>query len=160
MSLLNWRGIVIGLVATVTMDVLTLAAVKLRLSAPLAPALVGRWFASVARARPLHADIAQEAPLDHEVAIVFPVHYAIGIVLALVYLACAAALGLDPRYAGAALGFGLATSVLAWLLMFPSMGYGFFGAHGPAGTRLFASSLLSHAFYGIGLCLGASALAR
>lgn len=160
MSLLSWRGVVIGLVATVTMDVLTLAAVKLRLSAPLAPALVGRWFASVARARPLHSDIAQEAPLDHEVAIVFPVHYAIGATLALVYLASAAALGLDPRHAGMALAFGLATSVLAWLLMFPSMGYGFFGVHGPAGTRLFASSLLSHAFYGVGLWLGASIVAR
>jgi hypothetical protein len=38
-------------------------------------------------------------------------------------------------------------------------GYGFFGAHGPAGTRLFTSSLLIHAFYGIGLWLGVSIVA-
>jgi len=37
--------------------------------------------------------------------------------------------------------------------MFPSMGYGWFGAHGPAGTRLFVSSLWSHAFFGVGIWL-------
>ena len=30
-------------------------------------------------------------------------------------------------------------------------GYGFFGAHGPLGTRLFLGSLCSRAFYGLGL---------
>jgi hypothetical protein len=34
------------------------------------------------------------------------------------------------------------------------MGYGFFGAQGPEGSRLFVSSLVSHACYGIGLWLG------
>ena len=43
------------------------------------------------------------------------------------------------------------TNVLPWLLMFRAMGYGFFGAHGPAGTRLFVSSLVSHAFFGLGI---------
>jgi DUF2938 family protein len=160
MSSLLVRGVVVGIVATLTMDALTLAAVRLGVSAPLAPALVGRWFASVARARPFHADIAQAAPLDHELAIVFPVHYAIGITLALLYLLSASVLGLSPRQWAPALAFGLGTSVLAWLLMFPSMGYGAFGVHGPAGTRLFTSSLLSHAFYGIGLWVGATLAAR
>jgi hypothetical protein len=50
-----------------------------------------------------------------------------------------------------ALAFGVCTSVFPWLLMFPAMGYGFFGAHGPAGTRLFVSSLVSHLFFGLGL---------
>jgi len=160
MSSLLVRGVVVGIVATLTMDALTLAAVRLGVSAPLAPALVGRWFASVARSRPFHADIAQAAPLEHELAIVFPVHYAIGITLALVYLLSASALGLSPAQATAALAFGVGTSVLAWLLMFPAMGYGIFGTHGPAGTRLFTSSLLSHAFYGVGLWVGASMVAR
>ena len=42
-------------------------------------------------------------------------------------------------------------SMIPWLLMFPAMGYGFFGAHGPEGTRLFVSSLASHAFFGLGI---------
>jgi len=35
--------------------------------------------------------------------------------------------------------------------MFPAMGYGFFGAYGPDGTRPFVSSLASHAFFGLGI---------
>jgi hypothetical protein len=50
-----------------------------------------------------------------------------------------------------ALAFGLCTSVLPWLLMFPAIGYRLFGAHGPDRTRLFVSSLISHAFFGLGL---------
>jgi hypothetical protein len=47
-----------------------------------------------------------------------------------------------------AFAFGVCTNVF-WLLMFPAMGYGFFGAHGPEGTRLFVSSLVSHVFFGL-----------
>jgi hypothetical protein len=53
-----------------------------------------------------------------------------------------------------ALAFGLCTNLLPWLIMFPAMGYGFFGAHGPAGTRLLLSSLMSHAFFGVGIWIG------
>jgi DUF2938 family protein len=62
-------------------------------------------------------------------------------------------LGWPARSLVFALTFGLCTNVFPWLLMFPSMGYGFFGAHGPSGTGLFLSSLMSHAFYGVGLWL-------
>jgi hypothetical protein len=55
-----------------------------------------------------------------------------------------------------ALGFALCTNLLPWLLMFPAMGYGWFGAQGPPGTRLFVSSLVTHFFYGLGLWLGVS----
>lgn len=157
---LGFRGVLIGLLATLRLDVLTVGAVKLHLIAPLPPNLVGRWFASVAQARPFHADIARSAPVGGELAIAFPVHYAIGVTLALLYLLTTSQLGLSPRELAPAMAFGLATSLLPWLLMFPSMGYGFFGAHGPAGTRLFPSSLLTHAFYGVGLWLGSSILAR
>lgn len=37
--------------------------------------------------------------------------------------------------------------------MFPAVGYGFFGWHGPAGTRLFTSSFISRVAYGVGLWL-------
>ena len=133
------------------MDLLSTVAFKLRLTAPLSPHLIGRWFVSVARAQLYHADIARVAPVNHEVAIAAPVHYAIGVALTSVYLWGISELGWPKHSLAIALAFGLCTSVFPWLLMFPSMGYGFFGAHGPAGTRLFLSSLLSHAFFGVGI---------
>jgi len=87
-------------------------------------------------------------------AITLPTHYVIGITLALLYLLLTSLAGLSPRNPIVALAFALCTSLLPWLLMFPAMGYGWFGAHGPPGTRLFASSLVTHCFYGLGLLTG------
>ena len=151
MSIISWRTVLVGVCSTLTMDLLTAVAMRLRLAAPLSPNLLGRWFVSVARAQPLHADIARASAVTHELAIAIPIHYAIGVTLASVYVWATSQFGWPKNSLVAAVGFGLCTSVLPWLLMFPSMGYGFFGAHGPAGTRLFLSSLLGHAFFGVGL---------
>lgn len=148
------RNVITGIVATLTMDVLSGIFLKLGLSAPLPPNVVGRWFFSVAHGHPLHSDIARTAAVDHELVIALTGHYAIGITLTILYLAMSAASGSVPRRLVPAMLFGLSTSIFAWLLMFPAMGYGFFGADGPDGTRLFTSSLLNHLFFGLGIWLG------
>jgi len=158
MSNLNMRLVLIGIIATVTMDVLSGSAIKLQLISPLPPRLMGRWFASVARRQLFHHDIGQVTPVNYEMAIALPVHYAIGVTLALAYWLATSALGLSPRNPFIALSFGLTTNVLPWLVMFPAMGYGWFGVQGPPGTRLFVSSLINHCFYGLGLWIGASLL--
>ena len=155
MPFLLRQGVLIGLIATISMDILTGIAIRLRAIAPLAPNLVGRWFASVLRGRPIHANIAQAAAVPHEMALAIPGHYAIGITLACIYVWSTTQLAWPARRADVALGFALSTNSLPWLLMFPAMGYGLFGLHGPAGTRLFTSSLVSHAFYGVGLWVAA-----
>jgi DUF2938 family protein len=148
------RTLGVGLISTLSMDLLSVVAYRLRLTAPLPPNLVGRWFASVARAQPFHADIARTPPVGHEVAIAFPVHYAIGVALAALYVWGTHEIGWPARSLALALAFGLCTNAFPWLLMFPAMGYGLFGANGPDGTRLFVSSLMSHAFFGAGLWIG------
>ena len=158
MSIFNRRSILVGTLATVTMDMLSATALKLGLIAFLSPRLTGRWFASVARGQFLHSDISQLPPINYEMAVAVPMHYAIGITLALVYLLLSSVLGISPRSLIVALGFALCTNVLPWLLMFPAMGYGWCGAQGPPGTRLFLSSLVTHFFYGLGLWLGVSIL--
>jgi hypothetical protein len=140
----------IGVLSTLSMDLLTGVAVRLRLVAPLPPNLVGRWFASLARVQPFHTDIARAAPVNYELLIALLGHYAIGTMLATLFVWATGAVGWT-RSLGVALAFGVGTSVLPWLLMFPAIGYGFFGLHGPDGTRLFVSSLVSHALFGLGL---------
>jgi len=154
-----WRTLVIGVVSTLSMDLLTGVAIRLGLIAPLPPRLIGRWFAAVGRGQPFHEDIACSAPVKHELLLALPMHYAIGIVLATLYVWATARLGW-PRSLGTALAFGLCTNALPWLLMFPAMGYGLFGAHGPQGTRLFVSSLVGHAFFALGLWIAVRALSR
>lgn len=144
------RALALGIVSTLSMDLLTGVAIGLKLIAPLPPNLVGRWFASVARAQPFHADIARASPVSHEMLIALPVHYAIGITLTTLFVGATGKMGWS-RTPGIALVFGLCTCALPWFLMFPAMGYGLFGSNGPEGTRLFLSSLVSHAFFGLGL---------
>ena len=149
-----WRTLAAGGVATLALDLLSVAASRLGLSAALPPTLIGRWFASIARGRIAHADIAQAPAVAHEMAIAVAGHYAIGIALTALYVWVISSAGRSPRSLTLALAFALCTNLLPWLLMFPSMGYGFFGAHGPAGTRLFFTSLLNHFLFGIGVWLG------
>lgn len=158
MSILHTRNLFIGVLATITMDLLSTAALKLRWIAFLPPRLTGRWFGWMAQGHFVHSDIAQAPPISHEMAIAIPTHYAVGITLGMLYLALCATLELSPRSLITALAFALCTNLLPWLVMFPAMGYGWFGAHGPAGTRLLMSSLVTHCFYGIGLWFGMSIL--
>ena len=151
---LELRWALTGVVATLSMDISTGIATRLGALAPLPPPLIGRWFASVVQGRPIHADIAQAPKLGYELLIAVGGHYAIGITLACVFLWLTARLGLATGSPRVALGYGVSSSVLPWLLMFPAMGYGFFGIHGPKGTHLFRSSLAAHAVYGLGLWLG------
>jgi len=157
-TVLNIRSVLIGILATITMDILSVTSLKLGLISFLPPRLTGRWFALMSRGQFLHTDIAQAPPFSHEMAIAAPMHYAIGFTLGIVYLLVTSVVGLSHRSLITALGFGLCTNLLPWLLMFPAMGYGWFGTHGPPGTRLFLSSIVTHCFYGIGLWLGASIL--
>src|SRR5512138_2666865 len=86
MPLTWWQVLLAGVIATVSMDVLTAIAIRVRMVAPLLPYVVGRWFASVARAHPFHEDIAREAPRSHELAIALPVQYAIGLFLTALFV--------------------------------------------------------------------------
>lgn len=136
MAIFSLRNVIAGILATVIMDFLSAVSVKSRLIAPLSPRLIGRWFAFVARGKLLHRDIGQAAPINHEMAIAVAVHYAIGLTLALTYLLASAGLSLNLRDPITAFGFAFCTNIFPWLFMFPAMRYGWFGLHGPAGTRL------------------------
>jgi hypothetical protein len=151
MPLKWWQVLLAGVIATASMDVLSVIAIRLRLIAPLSPNLVGRWFASVVRAHPLHENIARESAGSHELVIALSGHYAIGMFLTALFVLMASQIGWPVRSLPPALAFGLSTNMFPWLLMFPAMGFGFFGAHGPEDTTLFVSSLTTHTFFGFGI---------
>ena len=144
-------GTLTGLIATVTMDCLSALAHWLGLPANLAPNLIGRWFASILWLQPFHSDISRSPAVRNEMAIALAGHYSIGVILACLYVWLTSRPGRRPSQLRYALGYAVCTNALPWLIMFPAMGYGLFGVHGPPGTRLFLSSSCSHVFYGLGL---------
>ena len=144
-------GVIVGVAATVTMDVLGSVARKAGLAAGAKGIWVGRWYLGIARGQFVHSDIAAAPELAGEKRAALVGHYVIGIVLAVVYVVGAGLLGISPAVFLVAIGYGLATCVFPWFLVLPSLGFGAFGLKGPKDLRLFTSSLLNHAFYGFGL---------
>jgi len=133
------------------MDVLASASRRVGLTVGAKGQWVGRWYLGIARGHFVHSNIAvaPEQPGEKRAALVG--HYVIGIVLAVLYIAGADWLGVSPDVFLVALGYGFATSVFPWFLVFPALGFGLFGLKGSPALRLFTSSLMNHLSYGFGL---------
>ena len=144
-------GVLVGVAATVTMDLLGSIARRFRLVAGAKGQWVGRWYLGIARGRFVHSNIAAAPERAGEKRAALVGHYVIGIVLAVVYVVGARWLGISPGSFVVALGYGLATCVFPWFLMYPALGFGLFGRKGPAEMKPFTSSVLNHLFYGFGL---------
>ena len=144
-------GLCVGVAATVTMDVSAGASRRIGLAEGAKGRWLGRWYLGIVRGQFIHSDIsvAPERPGERRAALVG--HYAIGIALAMAYVAAADWLGVSPDELPAAVGYGVATCVFPWLVVFPALGFGCFGRRGPPALRLFTSSLLNHLAYGFGL---------
>jgi hypothetical protein len=148
-------GAVMGIAATLTMDLSNVIWTQLGIRG-VDPLLFGKWVDAVLHGRLASDDLmgAPRSTLSPVVGLV--IHYLIGIALATAFVFLLRRIQrpvVHPVLAGVT--FGVATTVFAWLFMFPSMGFGVFGARPPAGYSLFTSSLVRHASYGFGLGLAA-----
>ncbi len=151
-------GVLVGVAGTVTMDVLGSVSRKVGLAAGVKGQWVGRWYLGIARGQFVHADVAASPEQAGEKRAALVGHYVIGITLAVFYVVGTGLVRVSPGWFLAALGYGLATCVFPWFLVFPALGFGLFGRKGPAELKLFASSLLNHLFYGLGLWWAANVL--
>jgi uncharacterized membrane protein YagU involved in acid resistance len=145
--------ILIGLLATLTMDLGSQLGVWLRVAPPPprpnGPHALGRWIGYMVRGQFTHADIHSTPSLRGEVIIAGVAHYSIGIVLTLGYFVGLALLRLTPTYL-TGLVYGLITTVFPWFVMFPALGAGPMGARAAHMPR---TALFNHTWYGIGLAV-------
>jgi hypothetical protein len=144
-------GCCVGVGATLMMDVLGNSFRRLGLAAGAKGEWLGRWYLGMVRGRFVHSNIVVAPVQAGERLAALVGHYAIGIALAVVYVAVTGWLGVPSGMPLVAIGYGLATCVFPWFLVFPALGFGRFGLKGPPESRLLASSLLNHCAYGIGL---------
>jgi hypothetical protein len=147
-----WIGWAIaGAVATLVMDLGggVLRSTGLTHGAP--PQLIGRFFMSVFRGHFTALDPSLgEKPVS--LALILPIHYAIGASLALLFALAARTMDWSPRF-WACVAYGVATTALPALWMFPAMGFGLFGSRAPQEMLLFRTALLNHLLFGAGLAL-------
>lgn len=120
----------------------------------MAAAAISRWAYGLLRGRWHHADIRSEPAPRGELALGILTHYATGIILTQAYLLMSRPGGARPSLLGAT-AFGIATAALPLLVLFPSLGYGWFGLQSGDAARIDRIMLLGHTAFGIGIGLSA-----
>ena len=143
-----------GLVGAVLMDITETLAARAGISSGVSVSLVGRWALGLLRVQWAHADIARSPAQPGEMRAGWAFHLLIGGGgVALLYAALLEAMGctLPAHRLWGGVAFGLATSLLPWLLLLPAFGWGWFGRRGPGGANALLASPLSHLPYGLGV---------
>lgn len=143
-----WNVLVTGVVSTLAMDVVALVGTALHV---MKIPLYGRWFLYGLRGTFRHENIERATPVRGENALMLPLHYVAGILLATVYLLFLDGFQLGTGNFWLATAFGAASSLIPFLLMLPSMGYGLFGLRHAHDFFWFRQILLMHVAWGIGL---------
>jgi hypothetical protein len=149
-------GLIVGILATVTMDVVAVFALRFGLAGRgprrTGPDLIGRWIGYLLQGKFRHTDILQTPPLRGELLLGLAAHYLIGIALTLLYIGLLVLADAKPGCFSAVL-YGTATTVLPWFLMFPSQGMGWLGLDAPGDAHLARASLFNHIVFGLGIAL-------
>lgn len=121
--------------------------------------LVGRWLGHMARGRFRHDGIGHTPPVPAEALIGWAAHYGIGVIFALALVIVAGPGWLQAPTPIPALATGLVTVLLPYFVMQPAFGLGMAAARTPDPTAARLRSLVTHLVFGLGLYLAARLVA-
>ena len=142
---------VVGLGATLFMDVWALLLKRAFNIPPANYCLIGRWFCHMPEGTFMHANIAAASQKRSECTVGWIAHYVIGAVYALVLVALVSGSWLARPTLGPALLFGVGSVLVPYLIMQPSFGLGIAAARTPQPTQARLRSLMAHTAFGVGL---------
>lgn len=155
-------GIVLGLLATLSMDVVAIQLLHRQVfhlnGLQIVPVLLGRWgFHFLSRGQFFVEDVRELPSHPLEFRFGFFLHYVIGAALGIAFAAIV--FELQPSKTATilvGLGYGILTNVFPWGLMYPSMGFGMLARKLSFQKSILQLSFLNHLTYGIVLGLLAS----
>jgi hypothetical protein len=146
-------AIVIGLGATLVMDVSNLF-LKRAFSIPsLNYCLLGRWLRYMPAGTFRHASIATASKKSFECPVGWIAHYSIGVVFALMLVVLTAGDWLARPTFLLALLYGVGTVIFPFFILQPSFGLGIAASKTPKPAQARLKSLLTHTVFGVGLYL-------
>lgn len=147
--------VLLGIGATLVMDIWAFALKRLWNIPSLDYALVGRWLAHMPKGILFHQSILNTSSVRYEGVLGWLSHYLIGIIFA---AGLVSVVGLDwlasPTFLPALL-FGMATVVFPFFVMQPCFGFGIAASKTPKPMVARSKSLLTHSVFGAGLYLTA-----
>jgi len=141
---------VVGIGATLTMDLWNLFLKRAFGIPSLNYCLLGRWVRHMPRTW-RHASIAAAAPKAHECTVGWIIHYTIGVTLGVGLVALTAGEWLLQPTLPTALLYGIATVVFPFFLLQPSLGLGVASSRTPNPAQARLKSLGTPVVFGLGL---------
>ena len=147
-------AILIGIGATLLMDLWNLF-LKRAFSIPsLNYCLLGRWLRHMPSGVFRHANIAVAAQKSSECTVGWLAHYSIGVAFALVFVLILRDWVTRPTLLPG-LFYGIATIVFPFFILQPSLGLGIASSRTPKPTQARMKSLATHTVFGVGLYVSA-----
>ncbi|HEY7681741.1 MAG TPA: DUF2938 domain-containing protein [Gemmatimonadales bacterium] len=151
-------AILVGLGATLLIDLWALF-LRRGFSIPsLDYCLLGRWLLHIPTGTIRHRSIAAAQQKPHECPVGWAAHYLIGTAFALVFVFLASGSWLERPTLLPALAFGVASTLVPFLVMQPSFGLGIAASKTPHPNKARLKSLMTHTVFGLGLYIWASLL--
>lgn len=148
---------VAGIFGSIGMDLFSPIAARFGFKTGVSIALIGRWVLAISEGKLSHEDIRHSRANQNEDMAGWLFHYLIGggavalLFVLWMWIMESSQLTSSPiPY----LCFGLATSILPWLILMPLFGWGLFGSRAPKGSQPLVASPLNHLGYGLGMWCG------
>lgn len=148
-------AVIIGVGATLIMDLWALMLKRFFNIAPLNFVMVGRWLGHLFKGRFSHNNIGNAAAISAEAAIGWFAHYFIGVIFAAALLLLVGDGWLTKPTLFSGLAFGMATVIFPFFIMQPGMGLGIAASKTPKPNIARLRSLTTHLVFGFGLYISA-----
>lgn len=155
-----YGAVLVGLGATLVMDLWALLLQRACNIAPPNYCLVGRWVSYMPAGIFRHANIAKAPKKTAECITGWVVHYLVGVTYALILVVPYSGRWLEYPSLLPALLVGISTVLIPYFVMQPSFGLGMAAAKTPNPTQARLRSLMSHTVFGAGLYVSALALSQ
>ncbi len=146
--------ILLGSFATLFMDLSAKLLSRLKIIQPVIESrIVGRWVLYMLKGKFIHKDITKTPELEYENKAAILAHYLIGIVLAFIYLVFKELLPAAQIQFVTPIIFGLLTTLLPWLWLYPSIGLGFLAFKTERTSTYLITSTVNHFNFGLGFAI-------
>lgn len=151
------EGLVMGLTATIVMDIWALVLNRFA-GVPLPNwAMVGRWTGHLPRGTVFHDDIGASQPVPNELSLGWATHYVVGIIYGIFFAVVAGPAWLaEPTFLPVWI-YAILTIGAGWFLLQPGLGLGVALSKTPNPNKGRILGLIAHTWFGIGLWIGALA---
>jgi hypothetical protein len=150
-ELLLLSGAVIGVGATIAMDIWAFILAQFPGESLPNWAPVGRWFFHLPRGTVFHPDIGAAEPYRRELALGWICHYLVGILYGIILVLIMGQGWLDQPTFLPAWIFAIITIAAGWFLLQPGLGIGWAASKTPNPTKVRILGLVAHSFFGAGL---------